>query len=61
MLGLWYGNRLADVDHYLTHGTNKQIFYKIFNELEDIDDAPINKLLLEATELDKNFSKQKAL
>src|SRR5690349_17449827 len=30
LLGFWYGNRLRDEDHYLTHGSNKQIFYKIF-------------------------------
>ena len=29
LLGFWYGNRLSDEDHYLLHGTNKQIFYKI--------------------------------
>ena len=61
LFGLWYGNRLADVDHYLTHGTNTQIFYKIFNEPEEIDDAPIKKLLLEAIAFDKSFSKQKVL
>ena len=61
LLGFWYGNRLLDEDHYLTHGTNKQIFYKIFHEPEEIDDAPIKKLLLEAIALDKSFSKQKIL
>src|ERR1700704_4730485 len=24
LFGLWQGNRLADTDHYLTHGTNKK-------------------------------------
>ena len=23
LLGFWYGNKLDDTDHYLTHGTNK--------------------------------------
>jgi len=58
LLGFWYGNRLVDEDHYLTHGTNKQIFYKIFHDPEEIDDAPIHKLLLEAIALDKRFAKQ---
>ncbi|HQY12426.1 MAG TPA: DUF1801 domain-containing protein, partial [Ferruginibacter sp.] len=31
LLGFWYGNRLTDADNYLTHGSNKQIFYKIYN------------------------------
>src|SRR5215217_1448983 len=26
LLGFWYGNRLRDIDNYLIHGTNKQIF-----------------------------------
>src|SRR3954469_19346021 len=47
LLGLWYGNRINDVDNYLTHGTNKQIFYKIFKSPEQIDEAAIVKLLKE--------------
>ena len=27
LLGFWYGCKLNDEDNYLTHGTNKQIFY----------------------------------
>ncbi|MFT3911974.1 MAG: DUF1801 domain-containing protein [Ferruginibacter sp.] len=53
LLGFWYGNRLNDADHYLTHGTNKQIFYKIFKDAEEIDEAAIVKLLKEAVSLDK--------
>src|SRR4051812_29736054 len=30
LFGFWYGCKLMDVDNYLTHGTNKQIFYKIY-------------------------------
>lgn len=56
LLGFWYGNKLKDVDHYLTHGTNKQIFYKIFYTPEDIDERAIVKLLKEAVRLD-NVSK----
>ena len=53
LLGFWYGNKLNDVDNYLTHGTNKQVFYKIFKSAEEIDEAPIVKLLKEAVRVDK--------
>lgn len=56
LLGFWYGNKLKDVDLYLTHDTNKQIFYKIFYTPEDIDERAIVKLLKEAVRLD-NVSK----
>jgi len=52
LLGFWYGNRLPDTDGYLTHGTNKQIFYKIFQTPEEIDQKAIVKLLKEAVKLD---------
>ena len=49
LLGFWYGNKLKDVDRYLTHGTNKQIFYKVFKSAEEINERAIIKLLKEAT------------
>ncbi len=52
LLGFWYGNRLNDEDGYLTHGTNKQIFYKIFRNADEIDEPAIVKLLKEAIKLD---------
>ncbi|NOU16253.1 MAG: hypothetical protein HOO91_01660 [Bacteroidales bacterium] len=52
LLGFWYGNRLIDIDNYLTHGTNKQIFYKIYNSVDEIDEEAIVKLLREAVKLD---------
>ena len=52
LLGFWYGNKLNDIDNYLTHGTNKQIFYKIFHSPEDIDERAIKKLLKEAVRID---------
>jgi hypothetical protein len=55
LLGFWYGNRLTDVNGYLTHGTNKQIFYKIFNTVEDINEEEIVLLLQEAIKLDKQW------
>src|SRR6266567_4707174 len=36
LLGFWYGNKLKDADNYLIHGTNKQIFYKIYHSADDI-------------------------
>ena len=52
LLGFWYGNKLIDEDNYLTHGTNKQIFYKIFQAAEEIDEAAIIKLVKEAIKID---------
>ena len=54
LLGFWYGNKLIDEDNYLTHGTNKQIFYKIFKSADEIDEDAIVKLLKEAIKLDSN-------
>ena len=59
LLGFWYGNKLKDKDNYLTHGTNKQIFYKIFKSPEEIDDTAIIKLLREAVKVDLLFAKKK--
>jgi hypothetical protein len=52
LLGFWHGNKLKDVDNYLTHGTNKQIFYKIYQSADDIDEKAIAGLLKEAVKLD---------
>src|SRR3954471_194892 len=43
LLGFWYGNKINDVDNYLTHGTNKQIFYKIYKSPDEIDEGAIKK------------------
>ena len=59
LLGFWYGNKLDDVDGYLTHGTNKQIFYKIFKSPEEIDEKAIVKLLKEAVSVDELSVKNK--
>ena len=53
LLGFWYGNKLNDVDNYLTHGSNKQIFYKIFKSPEEIDETAIVKLLQDALRVDR--------
>jgi len=52
LFGFWYGNKLNDVDRYLTHGTNKQIFYKIFLSPDEIDEPVIVQLLKEAVRID---------
>ena len=54
LLGFWQGNKLNDADNYLTHGTNRKIFYKIFKDVEEIDEAAIVKLLNEAIRVDAN-------
>ncbi len=59
LFGLWQGYLLEDEDHYLTHGTNKKIFYKIFKSPDEIDEAAITKLLKEAINLDKSFKSKK--
>ena len=55
LLGFWYGHRLKDADNYLTHGTNKQIFYKIYNSVGEVNEKAIVKLLKEAVRLDEKW------
>ncbi len=55
LLGFWQGRQLKDVDSYLTHGTNKKVFYKIYRTVEEIDEKAIVKLLDEAIELDRSY------
>ncbi len=52
LLGFWHGNKLKDEDNYLTHGSNKKIFYKLFKSPEEIDEDAIVKLLHEAVKKD---------
>jgi hypothetical protein len=52
LLGFWQGNKLNDTDNYLTNGTNKKVFYKIFKDVEEIDEGAIVKLLKEAVKVD---------
>ena len=56
LLGFWYGNKLKDTDDYLTHGTNKKVFYKIYNSFKEIDEKAIVKLLKEAADLDMQWA-----
>lgn len=57
LLGFWQGNLLKDENHYLTRGTNKKIFYKIYRSIEEIYVPAISKLLKEAVVLDNGFKK----
>ena len=57
LLGFWHGNKLKDADQYLIHGTNKQIFYKIFYTADDINEDAIVQLLREAIHVDCQFVK----
>lgn len=52
LFGLWHGNKIQDTDNYLTRGTNRQVFYKIFYSPEEIDSRAIIKLLKEAVKVD---------
>lgn len=53
LFGFWYGNRLKDEDGYLTRGANKQIFYKIYHDADEIDETALAKLLREAVAVDR--------
>jgi uncharacterized protein YdeI (YjbR/CyaY-like superfamily) len=53
LLGFIHGNKLHDEDQYLTRGTNKKIFYKIFLTPEQIDTSAVVKLLEEAVRVDR--------
>ena len=55
MLGFLYGYKLKDEDAYLTHGTNKQVYYKIYHSTDEINSAVIIRLLKEAIALDATF------
>ncbi len=52
LLGFSQGNKLKDPSGYLTHGTNKKVYYKIFKEVNEIDKRPIVALLKEAVGID---------
>lgn len=54
LLGFCQGYKLKDVNGYLIHGTNKRIFYKIYQSVEEINTSEIILLLKEAIALDNN-------
>jgi hypothetical protein len=59
LLGFWYGCKLKDPVQYLTHGTNKQIFYKIYFDVKEIKERAIIAILKEAVIFDQQSFKTK--
>lgn len=57
LLGFWYGHQLIDENRFLSHGTNRKVFYKIYQTVEEIDENPIKNLLKEALRLDRTFGR----
>jgi len=55
LLGFCHGNKLEDADRYLAHGTNKQVYYKIFRLADDVDVPAIASLLKEAVAWDSGY------
>ncbi len=55
LLGFLQGYRLKDKDQYLNHGTNKQVYYRIFHSPDEIDPDAIISLLKEAVEWDSKY------
>ena len=55
LFGFWYGCKLKDPDRYLVHGTNKQVFYKIYQSVEEIKQRALVRLLKEAVKLDQRW------
>jgi hypothetical protein len=55
LFGFCQAYRLQDPEHYLEHGTNKQIFYRIFHDPAEIDIRALKRLLREAIRFDENL------
>jgi len=55
LFGFLQGYRLEDKDQYLNHGTNKQVYYRIFHSPDEIDPDAIISLLKEAVEWDSKY------
>ena len=58
-MGFWYGKLLKDEEQYLEHGTNKQIYYKIYRSVNEIDASAIIKLLEEAVDIDFQWNSKR--
>ena len=54
LLGFCQGFKLPDPENYLVHGTNKVVYYKIFQTVEEINESAIVALLNEAIGIDNN-------
>lgn len=53
LFGFCQGFKLSDPENYLVHGTNKQVYYRIFHSADEIDEPAIASLLKGAVEIDK--------
>jgi len=59
LLGFCQGYKLSDPENYLTHGTNKQVYYKIYHSVDEINETAIISLLKEAVNCDVKFKSGK--
>ena len=55
LFGFSKGFMLEDSAEYLTRGTNKVIYYKIYHSVDEIDEQAMTSLLNEAVKLDHTF------
>jgi len=55
LFGFWQGNKLSDPKNYLTKGTNKKVYYKIYKSTKEIDIDRLCELLDEAIQIDSEF------
>jgi hypothetical protein len=59
LLGFCQGYKLSDPDNYLKHGTNKQVYYQIYQSVDEIDEHAIATLLKEAVEIDQKLKRSR--
>ncbi len=52
LLGFWQGYKLKNTNRYIYNGTNKRVYYRVIQSIEDIDEKEIVLLLKEALEID---------
>ncbi|MFD2163063.1 DUF1801 domain-containing protein [Paradesertivirga mongoliensis] len=55
LLGFWYGSKLQDAANYLTRGTNKRIYYRVYLSPTEININDVSRLLKEAADLDQKW------
>lgn len=60
-LGFTQGHLLADEHHYLEQGNRKQVYWRDFFDLRDLDNELITLLLLQAAEIDEQLWLEKRL
>lgn len=58
LFAFWYGYLLNDSNHFLQRGTNKQIFYKIYHNADEIDADAVITIINEAARLDASWKKR---